>query len=573
MAEKRSPSRDKVETVIKINGEVIDGSYEAFSFVIHKEINKIPFARITLSDGDIPTQKFEASDVPEFIPGNEIELLAGTADDQELLFRGIITNHGIRMKRGRGSLEVEARDVVTKMTLGRKNALFTDQTDSDAFKEIADSYNLESSIDTTEITHESLVQNNVTDWDFIVSRAEINSSYVIADNGQLNIKKLVSTEPALPIVNGTEVIDFEAEIDARYQSSDVFSYAWSPKGQKNISSKGRKPRLPEQGNLSSEALSDSLETGEHNLYSNGIVVEKEIESWADAVSLRNHLARIRGVVKCEGNFDIAPGATIDLVGWGERFSGETFVTGVRHEIIEQSWVVNIQFGLEPNLFAQTQNIAAPPAAGLIAPISGLHIGTVIQIEDDPSKEERIKIRLPGISDTQDGVWARLATFDAGAARGSFFRPEIDDEVVVGFVNDDPRSPVILGSMHSSNAPSPVAPSQANNEKGLETRGGQRLVFDDEDGGAVLGSANGNLIELSDGLGGIKIEDENGNSITLSSSGIEIKSASDIILDAEKITSPGDINIETNNLKTDCTGNLELTSGSTAILKGSIVQIN
>ena len=48
----------------------------------------------------------------------------------------------------------------------------------------------------------------------------------------------------------------------------------------------------------------------------------------------------------------------------------------------------------------------------------------------------------------------LATLDAGKERGTFFRPEIGDEVVVGFLNDDPRHPVILGMCHSSAKPAP-----------------------------------------------------------------------------------------------------------------------
>ena len=40
---------------------------------------------------------------------------------------------------------------------------------------------------------------------------------------------------------------------------------------------------------------------------------------------------------------------------------------------------------------------------------------------------------------EQGVWARVATLDAGNDRGTFFRPEVDDEVVLGFFHDDPAA--------------------------------------------------------------------------------------------------------------------------------------
>jgi len=54
-----------------------------------------------------------------------------------------------------------------------------------------------------------------------------------------------------------------------------------------------------------------------------------------------------------------------------------------------------------------------------------------------------------ISTSDDGIWARISTLDAGKQRGTFFRPEIGDEVIVGFLNDDPRYPVVLGMVNSS----------------------------------------------------------------------------------------------------------------------------
>ncbi len=566
-----------VRTTIKVKGKdqsekTLEIGKEAFHFIIHREINKIPFARILLNEGDLASREFLASDSSEFVPGNEIEISTGYEDSQESIFQGVITKHALRMKNGNGSLEIEARDRSSRMTLNRKSAFFPEQTDSKAFKKIIESYGLKALTDTTNVEHEMLVQNNVSDWDFIVTRAEVNGCFVMPNNNTVSIKKLAIDDSKVTVIDEREVIDFEAEMDARNQPEKVVAQAWSVKSNAKVLAESKDPKLPKQGNVGGDELAKSFETGEVNLYG-GATNEKELQAWADAKMIKSRLAKIRGYVKCNGNVGVEPGTLIELTGWGDRFSGKAFVSGIRHEIVEGTWTIAIQFGIENEMFSNNKISNGSGGPCLIPPTTGLHVGIVLQIEKDPENSERIKVELPGVQEINEGVWARLSTFDAGPNRGSFFRPEVGDEVVVGFVNDDPRSPVILGSLHSSHAPSPEEPSKSNNRKGLETREGQRLVFDDEEGSIVLGSSNANLVELSDGLGGIKIEDENGNSITMSSKGIELKSASDIILDATRITSPGDINIEANNLKTDCAGSLEMTSGSTAILKGAIVQIN
>ena len=83
----------------------------------------------------------------------------------------------------------------------------------------------------------------------------------------------------------------------------------------------------------------------------------------------------------------------------------------------------------------------------------------------PDGEDRVQVRVPVINSQDDGLWARVATLDAGENRGSFFRPEIGDEVVLGFLNDDPRDPIILGMLNSSAKPAPITASIRLSRKG------------------------------------------------------------------------------------------------------------
>ena len=62
---------------------------------------------------------------------------------------------------------------------------------------------------------------------------------------------------------------------------------------------------------------------------------------------------------------------------------------------------------------------------------------------DPDQQGRVKIRLPWTPDAAGAsaeLWARLATLMAGASRGSWFVPDVGDEVLVAFEGGQPLRP-------------------------------------------------------------------------------------------------------------------------------------
>ena len=237
---------------------------------------------------------------------------------------------------------------------------------------------------------------------------------------------------------------------------------------------------------------------------------------------------------------ILPGNIVQINGIGDRFQGKLYVSGVRQTICGGNWETDVQFGLNPELFAETYNLRPLPASGLLPAVSGLQMGIVSQLENDPDGEDRIKCRVPLISTSEDGIWARLATLDAGKNRGTYFRPEIGDEVVVGFLDGDPRYPVILGQCNSSAKPSPETAKDANDLKGYVSREKLKLTFDDDKKIVGIETPAGNKITLSEDAKGIELEDQNGNKITLDDSGITIESAKDLTLKAS-----GDVKLSGN----------------------------
>jgi uncharacterized protein involved in type VI secretion and phage assembly len=265
-----------------------------------------------------------------------------------------------------------------------------------------------------------------------------------------------------------------------------------------------------------------------------------------------------------------------LQGVGNRFNGKIYVTGVRHEIAEGNWLVDAQFGLSPTWFSETYDVSEMPGSGIIPSISGLHIGKVSQLESDPDGEDRILVQIPIINNEEEGIWARVATLDAGENRGSFFRPEIGDEVIIGFINDDPNDAVVLGMLNSSAKPAPIVASDENNEKGFVTRSKMKMIFNDDKISYTLETPKGKKITVDEDADVIKIEDEHKNTLTLNKDGISMESGKDI-----KIKAKGDIKMEGTNIgikasaqfKAEGSSGSELKSGAVTVVKGSQVKIN
>jgi Rhs element Vgr protein len=253
------------------------------------------------------------------------------------------------------------------------------------------------------------------------------------------------------------------------------------------------------------------------------------------------------------------------------------VTGVRHELGGGNWTTDAEFGLPRETQAERVPMSHLPAAGLAPGVHGLQVGVVTELTGDPDNEHRVRVKVPLAGMDEQGVWARVATLDAGDQRGTIFRPEKDDEVVLGFFHGDPGQPVVLGMLHSSAKAPPITPTDDNDEKCYVSRSKLALRFDDKKKAVILETPGGNRLTLSDDDGGIRLEDQNGNSIVLSKDGIALTSDKKAVT----IKAKSDFKAEAMNAEVKATagatikggGSAEISSSGRLTVKGSMVMIN
>jgi Rhs element Vgr protein len=560
-----------------VDGEELSSQWQALGITVEKEVNRIPWAKISLLDGDPSKQDFQLSNHDLFIPGKEIEIQAGYHSSNETIFKGVVVRHSIKIRPDKAMLVVECKDMAVKLTAGRKSKYFYDSKDSDILDEIIAYYSLEKEIEETDYSHPEMVQYNVNDWDFLISRAQANGKVVVVDDGKISILSPAYDESeVLTLVYGATILDFDAEIDAENQFSNITAYGWNAAEQTVQDAVASDIDTGLNGNLSSSELAGVINLDELSLKDGGEMTVDSLQQWADAKKLFNELSKIRGSVKFQGVASVKPNTTLLLEGVGDRFNGKTWVSAMRHQIAEGNWTCTAQFGMNPKWFTEKTSINDLPASGLLAAVSGLQVAVVSQLEEDPEGENRILVRMPIIDGNEQGVWARIATLDAGENRGSFFLPEIGDEVIIGFINDNPNDPVVLGMLNSSAKPAPIAATDDNHEKGFVTRSEMKFVFDDDKPAVTLETPAGKKISIDEDAGIIQLEDENSNLLILDSNGIKMESQGNV-----EITTTGDVKIEGTNieiaasatLKAEGSASAEVAAGGNMVVKGGIVQIN
>lgn len=542
---------------ILIDGTAIKDTYLVLSISVTKAINSINEAKVVLLDGNTATGKFDASESDDFVPGKKIEISLGYHGTNETVFKGIITAQSIkvrsRINRLVSQLTLQCMDEAVKLTVGRKSNYFKDKKDSEIISTLLTEAGVSKKIDDTPYAYKKMVQYDCTDWDFILSRADVNGFLVICNDGTLEVTTPVLTGTAdLAVTYDTDIIDFVANLDSQFQVDSVSSTGWDGTTLQVTTGASAEPSVNAHGNITGKTLSAVLGSKIYTLQSAVPEDASVLKGWANAKLQQLRLARIQGYVTFPGNAAPKLGKLLQLNNFGARFSGDAFISGVHHTLEEGNWVTRVTFGLAPEFFTDAKKILAPAAAGALPAAQGLQIGTVKQIDQDADGEYRILVNLPMIEATGIGVWARLAQHYATDGAGFYFLPEVGDEVVLGFLNEDPRFAVIMGSLYGKKKKPPYTPESKNNTKGFVSKSKLKLTFDEEKKSITLETPGGNKVILDDDGKSLTLQDQNSNKITLSADGIVFDSAKDI-----KFTGKGNFSIDAIDVATNAKGDVNL----------------
>jgi Rhs element Vgr protein len=576
---------------ISCDGRPLPDGVEVVDLDVRLAINRVPQASITLLDGSIPEGRFSLSDERLLAPGSKVRISLGHLSDgpaAKPVFEGIVTRHAVSSTAEGCRLRLELSDRALLMTRQRCSAVYSDATDGEVMRKLIQAAGLKAgSIVATPITHPALVQFNVSDWDFVLARADALGLAVVVSLGQVSVKPLSLGQAKRLFNHGLgDTQELELELDGAQQWSSLSTIAWDPATLKPSRPVKAKPPGLRIGNQSDQQLAKAVDAAEASLIHPAPVAPKELQSWADARLGKQRWSLLRGSLLVDGDADLNPLDTVEIDGVGERFNGKALLSEVTHTLNSEGWCTRLTLGVGPECFARSPDLEEMPAAGLLPAATGLQIATVESLDDDPKGELRVQVRLAVMGDkTQGRLWARLLSPDAGPKRGFVFRPEVGDEVLVGFLNEDPRQPLILGALFGGvhKPPKPVeTPAKDNPMRAIVSRAGTRIVFDDAAPALRLettasGDADGdykNCISINEKEKTISIEDQHKNQILLTEQGISISTEKDIQLTAKgEVMLKGDkgVKLEGNTL-TLKGQQVELAGQSKVVVKGAQVEV-
>ncbi|WP_297338269.1 phage baseplate assembly protein V [Algoriphagus sp.] len=538
MAEVLKENDLPVSIEVKINGSVLSGTVEIISVAVTWEINRIAQASLKLSDGGVfglENEPFTNSASSDFVPGNEIELNLGYGDERSLSFKGLVTGQRLVVRRDTSYLLVTCKHKAFTLTKSRSNQVLKDSKDDDLFSQLITNAGLTADVEAASQYSYPLFQYNSSDWDYLIIRAEVNNFFVLTDQDKVSVKAIdVSGTPEYAIQADLTVLDVDLELSGENTFPDFNFSSWDPKTQQKISVNASMSDPSSISNLTAQKIAGDLSVPGVKKFTSAPVSMEELTSFSKSWISKSALSKIQGKITLLGTNKLKPGDLVDLKNFGERYNGKAFISKIEQDCSEGDWKTRLYIGMQSRWHSSLPDVEEEDGLGLLPGVKGTHLAKVKQIHEDKDGEYRVLVELGAFQNDSNSneLWARLACNYASKDAGFFFFPEIGDEVLLTFVNGDPRFPVIIGSLYSSTLKPKFEPDEKNSTKAIHSKSGIALIFNEEDKILTIQTPGGNTVVLDDKEKKISIKDANSNEAIFADSGIQLSSPKDIVLDAK-----------------------------------------
>jgi uncharacterized protein involved in type VI secretion and phage assembly len=223
-----------------------------------------------------------------------------------------------------------------------------------------------------------------------------------------------------------------------------------------------------------------------------------------------------------------------------------------------------------NLYKIIQKAHETAATG-DAKMYGVEVAIVTNVQD-PDKLGRVKVCFPRLPGKPESDWVRVTQPAAGAGRGFYWLPEVNDEVLVAFERGEAQRPYVVGALwNGKDKPMDGAYVDDNSTRMIQTKSGHQVIFDDKDGQEKI------VIADKSGKRTMTFDVANKKFIVEASEGdIELHAEKKIVLDCEdleiKTSKSGKMDIGT-TFDLNVSDKMNVTAGPQLNLKASRVNIN
>jgi uncharacterized protein involved in type VI secretion and phage assembly len=490
-----------------------------------------------------------------------------------------VTSIGVEQRQGENpELVVTALDKSHRMARGSKVKTYLNAAYSDIVSQLAGDYGLSPSTDATGVVLEYVLQVS-SDLTFLSDMATRSGFAWWVEGTTLHFKKPASGS-TIDLKLGDTLRSFSVRLSG-HAPGQVQVYGWDRDKQQKLTGAASSQTLTAASAFASKASSPDSAFGSATLTTAALAgaSQDEIDTLSQAL------------------FDWAASTSVTAVGLAEVTAGIKLGTSVKVEdtgpLAGTYPVGKVEHTYRPGrgfltrFWSGGQGTALsngasryPPLQGPTTHHPGLVVGQVTSI-NDPNQTGRVKVRFPGLSDSDESAWGRVLSPGGGTNMGSVVLPEVGDEVLVGFEHGDPRQPVILGGLYGSKSTIPKWPVK-------EGKVTSRLFT----------SRLGHTIELSDGdsdpdqyfmvqLAGqqhtlkitkkeTNLEIPSGQALTVKAGDTQVvfSTSGDVTIKGNNITLQAQQNVKVQGLQVNVSAQteLQLQGQSQASMKGAILQL-
>ena len=492
----------------------------------------------------------------------EVKLAKSRADILTSVFKGEIVAIEPEFTEGGCLVSMRAYDKAWRLNRARVSRTFQDVLATDMVSTVAAAHGLaagELAMGTPR--YPFFQQSMETDWEFCWRLAQLNNCEFVVEDKTFHFRQREAKAPVAELKWGEQLLVFRPRMSGVGQVKSVTVANQDPKSKRLISGKATTVQLVH----TSKAVNGRANTVEQ-LEGGDVVVADRVAAFkeeADSLA-QNMLDRLGSTFveahgKAYGDPALSAGATVRIGEVGD-FSGDYVLTQTTHRFAGGGQYVTtfVISGRTSHTFRDLLRSDDSPDWS-----SSLVIGIVTN-NNDPEGMGRVRVKFPALGPEIEGTWARVLTPNAGPARGFYYLPQVNDEVVVAFEHGDTRRPLVMGSLYNGrDKPPPELIDSASGDKkplfGVKT---PHEAFVDSKQKMTLRSGEKMIVEVKkDGQGGT-------GEFKLDAAGnVEQKSAADF-----KETAAGTFTIEGNSVTIKGKGSVivEATGGLT--LKGASVDI-
>lgn len=370
-----------------------------------------------------------------------------------------------------------------------------------------------------------LVQYRQSDLELLSELGRSYGLYFFLDKQDLRITSLNGYETGEHLTLGKNLFEARFSVNADTITQSVNTTGWNLQRTvshiKNAQTAGTE--MPVHKFIDTARFSTD---GQHNIVDynceNDLLAETAAQSELDRRVAQQ--VTLWGIA--QGNVNLTPGAAVQVSGVNASLESRYVLTETCHSITPDKGFISEIHTATP-AFTSVQKKALKNAT----------VGIVSQV-NDPDNLGRIKVSLPTYSDIETD-WLEVLIPGAGAGKGQFILPDVGDNVLLLFINEEPAQPIVLGGLYGEKPiPDTVVDQGVVKRYVTQTAGKQRFLLDDTENTIRIETQNGHYISLTPAE--IGITRNNGSSVTLTDDRMTIHSETNLEIEApgNKITIRG-----------------------------------